>query len=85
MKNAIKNEVIEILPRTCLTSSAAKYLGIPEKTLKKSRSTGTLYGVATPSYKKVKNTVFYEYKTLNEWLDSLPSFCNATDEKLQSF
>lgn len=83
-KRAEQTKVIDIKPITCLTATAAKYLGIPEATLKKSRSTGILYGIATPPYRKVGNAVFYEYKKLDEWMSKIPVFANAADEQLKS-
>ncbi|MBE0470216.1 MAG: helix-turn-helix domain-containing protein [Methyloprofundus sp.] len=80
-----QSKVIEITPRACNSKEAAKYLGVAETTLKQSRSTGTLFGIATPTYKKVGHSVIYEFSSLDKWLDALPEYKNTADEALQKY
>jgi len=83
MSNATQTNIIEIKPRTCTTKTAAAYIGIPEATLKKSRSTGLLFGRPTPVYKKSANGVLYEFSVLDKWIDDMPQYENASDEHVQ--
>lgn len=78
-----QSKVLKITPRACNTKEAAKYLGVAETTLKQSRSTGTLFGIATPAYKKVGHSVIYEISSLDKWLDELPEYKNTADEALR--
>jgi hypothetical protein len=60
-------------PKLLTTKKASKYLGIPEATLRSSRTTGLLYGQETPKYKKIGRMVFYPMVELDKWLNSIPT------------
>jgi hypothetical protein len=78
-KTVGKTETVK--PISCDQDDAAKFLGVPVNSLRKSRSTGLLYGVKAPEYKKTANRVFYQYAVLEEWLKNLPTFENSAQEQ----
>lgn len=57
------------VPDLVASKEAADYLGFAEVTLRNSRYTGMLAGVAAPAFRKVgTKTVRYERATLAAWL-----------------
>ena len=56
---------------------AAAFIGCSAYTLKRSRTTGTLLGVASPKYSKMGRMVRYERVTLEEWLGQFPEYQNT--------
>lgn len=57
-----------IKPRNC-SKEAAHILGCHDDTLRKSRSTGYLFGVPAPRHIKTGHTVKYTLKDLVAWLE----------------
>ena len=51
------------------TQDAAEYLGVSAYSLKLSRCTGLLCGVAAPKYKKIGRLVRYEPGVIGSWLE----------------
>ncbi len=49
------------------TMQAAAFLNCSSYTLRRSRSTGQLFGVISPTYKKGGRNVVYERATLETW------------------
>jgi len=56
------------LPPFFSSLEAASYLIIKENTLRRSRVTGKLFGIAAPSYFKIGKAVRYEKLALELWL-----------------
>jgi predicted DNA-binding transcriptional regulator AlpA len=50
------------------SKQAANFLGINDDVLRKSRSTGTLFGLPAPKYIKLGRLVRYEASTLDAWV-----------------
>ncbi len=50
------------------SKQAAEFLGINDDVLRKSRSTGLLFGLPAPSHIKLGRIVRYEESTLNSWV-----------------
>ena len=50
------------------TVQAAEFLGVSAYSLKLSRCTGSLCGVASPTYKKIGRLVRYEPAVIMQWL-----------------
>ena len=49
----------------------APMLGVEPRTLRLSRSTGSLLGFPTPRYVKFSHAVRYRLKDIQDWLDAL--------------
>lgn len=56
---------------------AAAFIGCAAFTLKRSRTTGTLLGVAAPNHIKMGRMVRYEKTTLEKWLSQFPEYQNT--------
>ena len=65
-------------------NQAAPYLGVAPLTLRNSRSTGLLCGVATPRYRKIGRRVVYERRTLDEWLDQFQEVGNTAEARINN-
>lgn len=61
-------EAETITPYLYDSQRAADYLTCSEQTLRVSRHTGRLFGVAAPPYRKMGRAVRYERARLDEWL-----------------
>ena len=59
------------------THEAAMLLGYKSTTLRLSRVTGILGGVAAPAYRKLGRKVVYDRATLNEWLSQFQMQSNT--------
>jgi hypothetical protein len=53
---------------------AALIIGTATPTLRKSRCTGKLFGLPTPTYLKLGRTIRYKVSVLNDWLESLDQY-----------
>lgn len=53
---------------------AALIIGAATPTLRKSRCTGTLFGLPAPKYLKLGRTIRYKLSVLNEWLETLEQY-----------
>jgi hypothetical protein len=62
-------------------TTAAPLLGVAPATLRKSRVTGTLLGMATPAFLKIGKTVRYRESDLREWLDEIQTYRNTSEAK----
>ncbi len=58
-------------------NQAAAFLGLSTATLKHSRVSGTLAGVAAPTYRKLGRKVVYDRAVLEEWLDQFEQQSNT--------
>jgi hypothetical protein len=63
------------------TNEAAAFLGCSPTTLKISRSTGTLFGVTAPIYRKLGRNVLYDRTCLEDWLKQFPLVANTSQQK----
>ena len=54
------------------TTESSKYLGVTPGTLKQSRWSGTLGGVAAPPFIRIGSSVRYKGSTLREWREQFP-------------
>ena len=59
------------------THEASLLLGYKSSTLRISRVTGILGGVAAPAYRKLGRKVVYDRATLNEWLSQFQMQSNT--------
>ncbi len=64
MKEPETHGIMELMKE----KDAAEYLGWSRSSLKQSRVTGKLAGVASPKYVKIGYSVRYKLSTLKEWL-----------------
>lgn len=71
MQHAVSHNSTESdgLPLRMSEAQAAEYLGFSPATLRKSRTTGQLGGVAAPKYMKLGRRVVYPRAELDAWLD----------------
>jgi hypothetical protein len=59
------------------TTEAAAFLNCSPYTLRLSRSTGKLFGVSAPSYKKRGRSVIYLTERLKEWESQFDEIANT--------
>lgn len=67
------------LPQRLSEVQASHYLGLSPATLRKSRTTGVLSGVAAPKYLKLGRRVFYPLAGLDAWLSQFDPVANTTE------
>lgn len=65
------------LPQRLSEAQASQYLGFSPATLRKSRTTGELGGVAAPKYLKLGRRVFYPLAELDAWLSQFDPVSNT--------
>lgn len=58
----------------------AAFIGCAPFTLRRSRTTGTLFGVKAPAYIKMGRIVRYKRVTLEEWVSQFPERQNTAQE-----
>lgn len=64
------------------TVEASALLNCSSHTLRRSRSTGLLFGVRAPPYIKRGRNVFYEPITLENWNFQFPEYSNTAQRSL---
>lgn len=63
------------------TKDAGTYLNYTEYTMRRARSEGRLAGVESPKYRKIGRRVFYDQRTLDEWLSQFKEQSNTAKTK----
>ncbi len=71
------------IPAMLNNTAAAEIIGTTPETLKRSRSTGLLWGLPAPAYRKAGRRVVYHPSDLSDWTGSLPKFENTGQQSFE--
>ena len=77
MPTLIDNAATPALYALLDTKSAADIIDTTTETLKRSRRTGSLWGVPAPPYRKVGRMVKYHPVDIANWINALPKCGNT--------
>jgi len=64
------------------THESANHIGLASNTVRISRVSGTLCGVAAPPYRKLGRKVIYDRVILDQWLDQFSNQPNTATRKV---
>jgi predicted DNA-binding transcriptional regulator AlpA len=73
VKTNEKKEVVQVLQKLNTDQKTALYLNVSYVTLRQSRATGKLLGVAAPKHLKIGRTIRYKDTDIEIWIASLDS------------